>query len=57
MVRQFAKVIEDLENKQFPRLYAQRLKEQKKFRRLDKQNEKEKAESIKQNMINLLNFK
>ena len=45
IVRQFAKVIEELENKQFPRLYAQRLKEQKKFRRLDKQNEKEKDKS------------
>ena len=45
MVRQFAKIIEELENKQFPRLYAQRLKEQKKFRRLDKQNDKEKDKS------------
>jgi len=41
MVRQFAKIIDELEDKKFPRLRAQRLKEQKKARRLDKKKEKE----------------
>jgi DEAD/DEAH box helicase len=45
MVRQFAKIIEELEDKKFPRLRAQRLKEQKKARRLDKQKEKEEDKS------------
>jgi hypothetical protein len=49
MVRQFAKIIEDLEDKKFPRLRAQRLKEQKKARRLDKKKEKEEDKSEKSN--------
>jgi hypothetical protein len=39
MVRQFAKIINEMEDKEFPRLQAQRLKEQKKARRIEKTKE------------------
>jgi hypothetical protein len=52
MVRQFAKIIEDNEYKKFPRLRTLRLKEQKKSRHLDKQNEKEKEKSDNSNGYN-----
>lgn len=41
IVRQYAKTIDDLEDKMFPRLRSQRIKEQKKSRRLDKQKDRE----------------
>lgn len=40
LVRQFAKITDDLEDKQFPRLRSQRMKDQKKARRIDKQKER-----------------
>ena len=45
MVRQFAKTIDEQEDNMFPRLRSQRMKEQKKARRLDKQKDKEEDKS------------
>ncbi|NDC31309.1 MAG: DEAD/DEAH box helicase [Bacteroidetes bacterium] len=56
MVRQFAKTIEELEAERYPKLLSERLKEHKKARRLDKQNEKTEApkENSKKEMKNFL---